>query len=127
MLVGTASDSGLAWSAMTLAVHMLLQHCTDQLCQSVARDYRRGLFVGNVQAATNAALAVDEFAAVLGGHACAEPDGALALDAADAVWIVHRKPLPIVTKNAASRPTLRNTNQILGIWVEMIGGRLGVG
>ena len=85
-------------SAMTLAVRMLLQHCTDRRRQSVARDYTLGLFVSNVQAATNATLAVDEFAAVLGGHACAEPDGAFALDAADAVWIVHRKPLPIVTK-----------------------------
>ena len=127
MLVGTASDGCLAWSAMTLAVHMVLQHYTDRLRPSMARDYTRGLFVSNVQAATNATLAVDEFAAVLGGHACAEPDGALAFDAADAVWIVHRKPLPIVTRNAAWRPTLRNTNQIFWIWVEMIGRRLGVG
>lgn len=52
----------------------------------------RDLFIGDVEAATDATLAVDEFAAVLGGHASAKPDGALALDAADAVWIVHMKP-----------------------------------
>lgn len=48
-----------------------------------------GLLIGHVEGASRAALPVHEFAAVAGLHSGAEADGALALDAADAVGIVH--------------------------------------
>jgi hypothetical protein len=53
--------------------------------------------IRDVEAAASGALAVHEFATVLGLHAGAETDGSNALDAAGTVWVMHRKNLdPVV-------------------------------